>query len=92
MDYKEICERVTTGLIDQHLVAFREETPENMAGTLAQAQRLEQLQASLSPEQNKLLEEYVGGENALGFEKYQHIYLAGALDAVRLLRQLGVFG
>lgn len=92
MDYKEICNRVIVELADKHLVALREENPEIKALTLTQIQRLEQLQASLPPEQNKLLEEYISGENALGFEKTQHIYMAGALDAVRLLKQLGVFG
>lgn len=92
MDYKEICDRVIVELADKHLVALRDENPEIKALTLVQIQQMEQLQTSLTPEQNRLVEEYIGVENALGFAKTQHIYMAGALDCVKLLKTLGVFG
>lgn len=83
-------EQLVDGQIEEALATLRE-SPEFMALLVAQQAQLEALLSKISDEELKqAISAYDAHKNVISDTQLKAIYKAGALDAVKLLKTLGV--
>lgn len=90
MDCQAIRDKIIAEMSGQHLAELLQTHAEVSSLTASQEKRLDVLMNTLPNEYRQQIGEFADKENALYFIKQQHIYLAGALDCVKLLKELGV--
>lgn len=93
MDYDEIVKTAVDELIEQGLLRQRKEIPkveELIKERVELSQQVMKRMETMDEETRNLLREYHEIINEVDGFQFQYIYLQGAKDCVRILKELGV--